>query len=143
MSAPTLVHAACGSARIGDHVVAQYMVGQSADNGLADPAMVLAVPVGQYREDYLIHAAPSWTQNWADVIGPTGVSVQINGAEVMGWTPIGNSGYSVSRTQLSNAGNGNHTVVASQPVGISVYGVQSYGSYWYPGGLDLQTIVPQ
>ena len=29
-----------------------------------------------------------------------------------------------------------------QPVGISVYGVQSYGSYWYPGGLDL-TINPQ
>lgn len=124
-------------------LVAQYMVGQSADSGLADPAMVLAVPVGQFREDYLIHAAPSWTQNWADVIAPDGVTVQINGAEVTTWTPIGNSGYSVGRTQLSNAGNGNHTVVASEPVGISVYGVQSYGSYWYPGGLDLQTIVPQ
>jgi len=25
---------------------------------------------------------------------------------------------------------------------ISVYGVQNYGSYWYPGGLDLQ-VIPQ
>jgi hypothetical protein len=124
-------------------LVAQYMVGQSADNGLADPAMVLAVPVDQYRSDYLVHAAPSWTQNWADIVAPDGVDVEINGVAVTTWTPIGGSGYSVGRAQLSNAGDGNHTIVASQPVGIGIYGVQNYGSYWYPGGLDLQTITPQ
>jgi hypothetical protein len=124
-------------------LIAQYMVGQSADNGQADPAMLLTVPVEQYRSDYLVHAPPSWTQNWADIIGPAGVEVELNGAPVTTWTPIGNSGYSVGRVQLPNAGNGNHTVIASQPVGISVYGVQNYGSYWYPGGLDLETISPQ
>ncbi len=29
----------------------------------------------------------------------------------------------------------------SLAVGISVYGVKHDGSYWYPGGLDLQHIV--
>lgn len=29
------------------------------------------------------------------------------------------------------------TVIAADSVGISVYGVTDYGSYWYPGGLNL------
>jgi hypothetical protein len=44
--------------------------------------------------------------------------------------------------KLSNAGDGNHTVNSDQKVGISVYGVLNYGSYWYPGGLDLN-VIPQ
>ena len=29
-----------------------------------------------------------------------------------------------------------------QGIGVGVYGVQSYGSYWYPGGLDPD-LIPQ
>ena len=35
-----------------------------------------------------------------------------------------------------------HTISADQGVGIAVSGVQNAGSYWYPGGLDLD-VIPQ
>ncbi len=61
---------------------------------------------------------------------------------VNAWSPIGNTGFSVTHVPLSNGGDGSHRVTSDQKVGISVYGVQSAGSYWFPGGLDLD-ILPQ
>ncbi len=122
-------------------MVSQYMVGQSANFGTSDPSMVLAVPTEQYRTDYLFYAAPSWTVNFVDVIGPNGVDATVDGGAVMGWKPIGNSGFSVAHVKL-NKDLGTHTVTGDQKVGITVYGVQSSGSYWFPGGLDLD-ILPQ
>src|SRR5690606_38223575 len=120
----------------------QYMVGQSAGYGTSDPAMLLAVPILQYRSDYLFYAEPTWSANFVDIIAPNGAEVNVDGAAVTAWTGIGATGFSVAHVQLSNAGNGRHSVDANNPVGISVYGVLSFGSYWYPGGLDL-TIDPQ
>ncbi len=122
-------------------MVSQYMVGQSANYGTSDPSMVLAVPTEQYRTDYLFYAAPSWTKNYVDVIGPNGVTATVDGGAVMGWKPIGNSGFSVAHVELDK-NLPTHTVEGDQKVGITVYGVQSSGSYWFPGGLDLD-IVPQ
>ncbi|RMG94561.1 MAG: hypothetical protein D6705_16000 [Deltaproteobacteria bacterium] len=125
-------------------LVVQYMVSQNAGYGLSDPAMLIAVPSEQYRQDYLFHAATNWVVNFVDIIAPDGASVTVDGAPVpaMAWKAIGATGWSWAHVQLSNAGTGNHTVAADQGVGISVYGVQDYGSYWYPGGLDL-SIIPQ
>jgi hypothetical protein len=123
-------------------LVAQYMVGQSAGYGTSDPSIVQAVPSDQFRSDYLFHAAPSWTANYVDIVAPTGANVTIDGVVVPDWAAIGATGFSVAHVQLSNAGNGNHRLISNQPVGISVYGVQNAGSYWYPGGLDL-TVIPQ
>lgn len=123
-------------------LVAQYMVGQSAGYGTSDPSIVQTVPADQFRSSYLFHAAPSWTANYVDIVAPAGATVSVDGANVAAWTAIGATGFSVAHVQLSNAGNGNHSLAADQPVGISVYGVQSAGSYWYPGGLDLN-VIPQ
>jgi hypothetical protein len=38
--------------------------------------------------------------------------------------------------------DGAHTVDATQPVGIMVYGYYSVGSYGYVGGSDLERINP-
>jgi hypothetical protein len=123
-------------------LVTQYMVGQSAGFGTSDPAMVQAVTPEQFRSDYLFFAAPSWTANFVDIIAPNGAAVTVDNVAVNGWSMVGNSGYSVAHVVLSNQGDGTHTVSADEGVGISVYGVQNAGSYWYPGGLDL-TIIPQ
>jgi hypothetical protein len=123
-------------------MVVQYMVGQSAGFGTSDPSMVQAVTPAQFRNDYLFHAAPNWTANFVDIIAPNGATVTVDGANVANWTAIGATGFSAAHVPLSNAGNGNHTVDSNQKVGISVYGVQNAGSYWYPGGLDLE-IDPQ
>ncbi len=71
-----------------------------------------------------------------------GASVEVDGQAVNSWSPIGGTGFSVGHVKLSNAGDGTHSVEADQKVGISVYGVQSAGSYWFPGGLDLN-LIPQ
>ncbi len=123
-------------------MVVQYMVGQNAGFGTSDPAMVQAVTPAQFRTDYLFHAAPTWVANFVDIIAPNGATVSVDGVNVVNWAAIAATGFSVAHVPLSNAGNGNHTVDANQKVGISVYGVQNAGSYWYPGGLDLE-IDPQ
>ncbi|MCA9689823.1 MAG: IgGFc-binding protein, partial [Myxococcales bacterium] len=122
--------------------VSLYMVGQSAQTGDSDPAMVMVVPTEQYRNSYLFFAATTWNANYVDVIAPNGANVTVDGNNVNNFAMIGATGYSIAHVTLSNNGNGNHTVMSNQKVGISVYGVQSYGSYWYPGGLDLD-LIPQ
>ena len=123
-------------------LVAEYMVGQSAGFGTSDPAMLIAVPAEQFRTSYLFYAQTAWQANFVDIIAPTGANVQVDGAPAGAFAPIGNSGFGLAHVKLSNAGNGSHTVSSDKKVGISVYGVVSYGSYWYPGGLDLD-VIPQ
>jgi len=120
--------------------VAQYMVGQSAGFGTSDPAMILAVATEQYRTNYLFHAPVGWSANYVDIIAPDGASVDVDGMPVNGFIPIDGSGFSLAHVNLSNAGDGNHEVTSASKVGITVYGVLNYGSYWYPGGLDLALI---
>ncbi len=123
-------------------LVTQYMVGQSPQTGDSDPAFVQAIPTDQFRTSYLFHAPPSWTANYVDIIAPNGASVKVDGIDVADFAMIGDSGYGVSHTLLDNGGDGNHSVMADEKVGISVYGLQNYGSYWYPGGTDL-VVIPQ
>ena len=123
-------------------LVAEYMVGQDAGYGTSDPAMVLAVPSAQYRTSYLFYAQPGWSSNYVDIIAPAGSAVQVDGAPVGNFVPIGATTFSLAHVPLSNAGDGSHNVTADQKVGISVYGVLNYGSYWYAGGLDL-AVIPQ
>ncbi|MEZ4380434.1 MAG: IgGFc-binding protein [Nannocystaceae bacterium] len=123
-------------------LVAQYMVGQSPETGESDPAFVQAIPADQFRDAYLFHAPPSWNANYVDIIAPDGAAVEVDGAAVGGFTAIGATGYAVAHVALSNDGDGNHSVSADAKVGISVYGIQDYGTYWYPGGTDL-VVLPQ
>jgi hypothetical protein len=123
-------------------MVAQYMVGQSGGFGTSDPAMLLAVNPLQWRKSYLFFAATTWKANYVDILGPLNAAVTVDGVAVGGWQAIGASNYQVAHVKLSNAGNGTHSVISDVGVGIAVYGVQDYGSYWYPGGLDLD-VIPQ
>ncbi|MBU1412993.1 IgGFc-binding protein, partial [Myxococcota bacterium] len=122
-----------------DHriLVAQYMVGQSAGYGTSDPSMLLAITPEQWRSNYLIHAPVTWVANFVDILANAGTTVTVDGVTVTDWWPIGTTGFVVGHMALSNAGNGNHVIDADAGVGVSVYGVQNAGSYWYPGGLNL------
>lgn len=125
---------------IGDKpiLVSQYMVGQSyPGTSSGDPAMTLAVPIAQYRTEYLFHAPTNYDANYVNVIAPSGTAVNLDGSAVTGWAVVGSTGFSVAKVQLSNAGNGNHVINSSLPFGITVYGYGQWTSFWYPGGLDL------
>jgi hypothetical protein len=120
-------------------LVAQYMVGTGGGYGEADPSMLLATATEQFRKDYLFHAPPTWESNFVDIILKSGTSVTVDGQPVPAPAPIGATGYSLARVKLGDGplGDGNHTIVASDRVGINVYGLQDFGSYWVIGGLDL------
>ncbi len=122
-------------------LVSQYMVGQSAGYGTSDPAMVLAVSPAQWRKGYLVHAPVSWSANYVDLTTKTGANIKVDGAAVANWLPIGATGYSIAHVKLANAGGGNHIILGDQSVGVSVMGLLDYGSYWYPGGLDLKEVI--
>jgi hypothetical protein len=122
-------------------LVAQYMEGQEAEGGTGDPAMTLAVPVGQYRTDYQFHAPQNYSQNYVDVIAPTGATVFLDGTQLAGFTPVGNSGYGLLRVLLTPKTSGNYQITGDDAFGITVYGYGSWTSYYYPGGLDLAPIV--
>ncbi|MFH0901152.1 MAG: IgGFc-binding protein [Pseudomonadota bacterium] len=129
-----------GSSRI---VVAQFMEGMNRDSyeqkqagfePVGDPAMVLAVPVAQFRQSYLFYTPSSYQTHYVNIVAPTGAAITLDGADVTGFVSIGSSGFGVVKQQLQD---GNHTIASEQPFGISVYGYGKYTSYWYPGGLDL------
>jgi len=124
-------------------LVAQFMEGQEAGGGTGDPAMTLAVPVEQFRTEYLFHAPTNYESNYVDVTAPVGATVMLDGAPIA-FAPIGTSGYSLSRVYPLGAGpnnDGNHSIQGNMAFGITVYGYGQYTSYWYPGGLDLNTII--
>jgi len=123
-------------------LVSQYMTGQDAGGGTGDPAMALAVPVEQFRKSYLFHAPTNYTSNYVDVTVMAGVTVMLDNQAIPAGQPVGSEGWTLTRVQLSNgpANDGNHSISASQPFGITVYGYGQYTSYWYAGGLDLNDI---
>ncbi len=124
-------------------MVVQYMEGQAAGGNTGDPAMTLAVPVEQFRTQYLFHAPTNYESNYVDVTAPVGATVMLDGAPLT-FTPIGTTGYALSRVYPLNAGpnnDGNHSIQGNMSFGIAVYGYGQYTSYWYPGGLDLNTII--
>ena len=124
-------------------LVAQYMEGQEAGGDTGDPAMALAVPMEQFRTDYLFHAPVTYDFNYVDVTAPMGATVMLDGAPIT-FTAIGTTGYSLSRVPSLTTGpgnDGNHSIQGDMPFGITVYGYGQYTSYWYPGGLDLKSII--
>ena len=123
-------------------LVSQYMVGQDGGYGTSDPAMLVTVNPQQWRKSYLFHAATNWQANYVDILAPKNAVVTVDAVNVGNWQPVGATNYQVAHVKLSNQNGGNHSVTGDVGVGISVYGVQSYGSYWYPGGLDLD-VIPQ
>jgi len=123
-------------------LVAQYMEGQDAGGGTGDPSEFLAVPIEQFRTDYMFHAPTNYDANFVDITMPMGAIITLDGAPITPPTAIGGTGFGLSRVlMLGNGpgGDGNHSMTGTQPFGIIVYG--QYTSYAYPGGLDLKIIV--
>lgn len=122
--------------------VSEYLLSQQAGGNTGDPAMTISVPIEQYRIDYSFHAPTNYESNFVNITAPVGAQVTLDGQAVAGFTPIGGTGFAIARVQLSNAGDGNHTLSGNQAFGVQVYGYGQYTSYWYPGGLDLK-LIPQ
>jgi hypothetical protein len=131
-----------------DHkiLVAQFMEGSSVAGGTGDLSMALAVPIEQFRTQYLFLAPTTYETNYVDITAPVGANIVLDGTPVTGWTAIGTSGWQLARVVPLTAGpggDGEHSISGDMGFGISVYGYGMDTSYWYPGGLDLHQVVIQ
>jgi hypothetical protein len=123
-------------------LVAEYMTGAQFGGG-GDPSMALAMPSTGFLTEYLIYAPTGYSENWINVVFDVGTVIELDGVTIIdanGAEQLGVSPWRVRRVQLSDAGDGTHSLVVQgdgMPFGLSVYGYSSAISYWYPGGIDL------
>ena len=74
---------------------------------------------------------------WLTVIHKIGSYPSLDGTPIAGDTVELTDEY--ARTNIEITG-GVHDITSGDPFGIEVYGVGSYTSYMYPGGLDLKEV---
>lgn len=125
-------------------LVAHYLQGQSSvDSGAGDPSMSVAVPVAQYRDNYIFSVSETYDFNFVNVVAAVGATVQLDGEALADseFADIGDTGYRVARYLLP-AGREVFRMEGTRPFGIVVYGYGAFTSYMYPGGLDLRKIAP-
>ena len=130
----------------GRFALVKFMVGQNYSNTTAgagapnDPAMALAVPVEQYRTSYYFLAPASYEKNYVNIHAPSTANVTLDGTAIPAnqfQQVNATSGMKVAKVQING---GSHFIQSTSKTGITVYGVGSYTSYMYPGGLDLKSL---
>jgi len=132
--------------------VGQFLAGEHApgpnvrgglepgDAQIGDPAFILAIPSDQFRQDFVVLAPNKYARDYASIIAPVGAEVFFDDRIVEDWEPVGDGPWQVSRFLI---GDGVHLVLSDMPVGVNVYGYDSYVSYGYPGGLNLNVVDPE
>ena len=128
--------------------VVQYLVGQqywsNDDLGVrtrgTDPAMVLEVPVEQWRMRYDFYVPATYVTSLVNLVVARNALPTLDGRALPPYTrqPLGP--YDVLRVDLSSQ-PGPHHLESDAPFALKVYGFAPFTSYVYPGGLDLRPIV--
>ena len=115
---------------------------------IGDPALILAVPVQQFRDEYIFLAPNNYMQDYLNVIAPVGSQVTLDGAQNITLTAIpgacsGDTGVCWASATLSLT-DGVHSIGSADGTsfGIFVYGYDDDVSYGYPGGLSLEALTP-
>jgi hypothetical protein len=103
---------------------------------IGDPALILAVPVEQYRSSYVFLTPTNYLDDYINIVAPQSATVILDGQELgtYAFKALSGSSYKIARLSVSD---GVHSVEANQPVGVIAYGYDDDVSYGYPAGLDL------
>jgi hypothetical protein len=138
-------------------------------NGLpgGDPSITYVSPIEQWRADYVLLTPDKYNFDFLVISAPTDAHVYLDGLLLDGTVCDVGPGdgltatergtpkppYLSYRCQLSfpiigpnntvlpgKQNDGAHHVQADEPVGVEVYGFDSFVSYAYAGGTDLKTI---
>lgn len=113
-----------------------------------DPALEWAYPLGNWLNRYLFPVGPStisqWCHDHATVVAPIEDwdAITFDGGGLPAPTEIAATGMGYVYVELPNAF---HEIEAPETVGVevSVYGYVGHGSYFYPGGMGLQSLNPE
>ncbi len=133
-----------GQFLVGDWYGGQPLLGQKKIEG-GDPTYMLAVPVEQFRPDYVFLTPSNYKDDYISIIAPQGAQVMLDGKVVQPsqFKGVGPTKYSVAHIKVMD---GTHSIKSNVPVGLQVYGYDSDVSYGFAGGLDLKQInntIPQ
>ena len=128
-------------------LVGQFMAGEYAPNpgsqpgdaGIGDPAFMIAVPVAQYRTEYVVLSPPDYDDDYLNILAASGTTLTLDGVELPPelFEPVGTGDYLLLRQKVDD---GVHIVLGDAPFGLMAYGWDSFVSYGYPGGLDLRRL---
>lgn len=139
------------------------------DAKTGDPTFILAVPVEQFRKDYVFIAPNKYKFDCVNIISPVGAKVYLDGklltqdeltfktileiAKMMDARKVDQPvdlGIKFGDYRMVGDGkwavwrlviaDGVHTVTSDQKVGVISYGYDRYVSYGYPAGLNLQDL---
>ncbi len=128
-------------------MVGQYLLSQGyVPGGNGDPTFVVFPAADQHRDQYVFLVPTTFEDNYMVLSAPEGAGVEIDGLSEFGpeceTRPIGVL-EGVSYEQVTcRLDEGVHSITASEPVGLTVYGYYNVGSYGYPGGSDVKIINP-
>ena len=106
---------------------------------MGDPALILAAPVEQYRDEYVFLSPNKYLEDYINIIAPVGAQVTLDGGNISAanFTTIGGTGYMVARLKVAD---GVHTIKSDQKVSVIAYGYDDDVSYGYTAGLNLQDL---
>ncbi len=111
---------------------------QAGDAGTGDPAFLLAIPVEQWREEFVFLTPNKYAMNYISVAAPIDAEVQFDGKVLSpDYFEKVSKNYKMTRIFV---GEGVHKVKSDKPVAVDVYGFDQYVSYGYPAGLDLKDL---
>ena len=121
----------------GPLMAVQYLLSQQATEQVkGDPAMVLSVPMGQYRNEYNILVPDGYVEDFVAVIRHAGLPIMVDGVPTpVPFSPIGNGDWEVGYVDLAD---GVHHLFCNFEFGLIGYGWDGAVSYGYPAGLNLR-----
>lgn len=158
-------------------LVGQFLAAQQApdpgsgetDAKTGDPTFILAVPVEQFRTEYVFLAPDKYMFDCVNIIAKPGVPVFLDGQELRpedltfrtirkmqsemtekGYEHPSELGIRFGDYKIVGQGDwavfrlviedGVHTASSAEPFGVISYGYDQYVSYGYPAGLNLQDL---
>jgi hypothetical protein len=129
-------------------MVAQVLTSQQTipQGGIGDPTMIVFPAADQHREQYVFLVPTTFEVNYMVVAMPTTAVVMLDDfgefPPQCEERPIGMLDGVSWKQMTCELTEGVHTITASEPVGLTVYGYYAVGSYGYTGGSDVKIINP-
>ena len=103
---------------------------------MGDPALIMIPPTEQFLSEYLFLTPNKYANDYVTIVSPQTATVTLDGTPLstLSFTNISGSAYKVARMSVTD---GVHTISATAPVGVVVYGYDKDVSYGYTAGIDF------